>query len=172
MRFKSCRFFTICSLILLLSACGFQLRGQESGPTVFSFISLHIPDPADYPISAAIKRTIHAGKSTRIVDEAKGAEATLQILKQTNERNILSLSGEGRVREFLLRSRVSFRLIDARGIELIPATEIVRERVLPFTDEQVVAKEAEEAMLVREMQNETIQQILRRLAAVKIHGRP
>lgn len=172
MQFKSYRLLTICTLILLLSACGFQLRGQGQEPTVFSFTSLYIPDPTDYPITADIKRTIHAGKSTRVVDEAQGAQATLQILKQAYEKNILSLSGEGRVREFLLRSLVSYRLIDARGIELISPTEIVRERVMPFTDEQVVAKEAEEALLVREMQTEIVRQILRQLATVKIEGKP
>lgn len=172
MQFKSYRLLTIGTLILLLSACGFQLRGYGLPPTVFSFASLHIPDPEDYPITADIKRTIHAGGSTRVVDEAKGAEATLQVLKQTNEKSILSLSGEGRVREFLLRYLVSYRLIDPNGIELVPATEIVRERVLPFTDEQVVAKEAEEALLVKEMQTEIVRQILRRLATVGTEGKP
>lgn len=172
MQFKSYRFLTVCTLILLLSACGFQLRGYGQVPTVYPFTSLYIPDPTDYPITAEVKRTIRAGESTRVVDEAQGAQATLQILKQTNEKNILSLSGEGRVREFLLRYLVSYRLIDARGIDLIPATEIVRERVLPYTDEQVVAKEAEEALLVKEMQTEIVRQILRRLATVKIEGKP
>jgi len=172
MQFKSYRLLTICTLTLLLSACGFQLRGHGLPPTVFSFASLHISDPEDYPITAEIKRTVHAGKSTRVVDEGKGAEATLQILKQTNEKSILSLSGEGRVREFLLRYLVSYSLIDGRGIDLVPTTEIVRERVLPFTDEQVVAKEAEEALLIKEMQAEIVRQILRQLATVKTEGKP
>jgi len=172
MQFKSYRLLTIGTLILLLSACGFQLRGQGQAPIVYPFASLHISDPKDYPITAEIKRTIHAGKSTRVVDEARGAEATLQILKQTNEKSILSLSGEGRVREFLLRYLVTYSLIDGRGIDLVPATEIVRERVLPYTDEQVVAKEAEEALLIKEMQTEIVRQILRHLATVKTEGKP
>lgn len=57
-------------------------------------------------------------------------------------------------------------------MDLVPATEIVRERVLPFTDEQVVAKEAEEAMLVKEMQTEIVRQILRQLATVRVEGKP
>lgn len=166
------RKFLVVSLLVTLSACGFELRGYGQPPVVYPFTSLYISDPTDYPITADIKRTIRAGTSTRVVDEAQGAQATLQILKQTNEKNILSLSGEGRVREFLLRYLVSYRLIDARGIDLIPATEIVRERVLPYTDEQVVAKEAEAALLVKEMQNEIIRQILRHLATVKIEGKP
>lgn len=82
----------------------------------------------------------------------------------------MSVSGGGRVREFELLYRVSFRLTDAKGTELIPTNEIVLHRILPYTDAQVVAKEGEEAMLVREMQNDSAAQIVRRLSAVKAAG--
>jgi outer membrane lipopolysaccharide assembly protein LptE/RlpB len=35
-----------------------------------------------------------------------------------------------------------------------------------------VAKEAEEAMLVKEMQTEIVRQILRQLATVRVEGKP
>ena len=82
----------------------------------------------------------------------------------------MSVSGGGRVREFELRYRVAFRLTDAKGVELIPVSEISMHRILPYTDAQVVAKEGEEAMLVREMQNDSAAQIMRRLSAVKAAG--
>ena len=52
------------------------------------------------------------------------------------------------------------------------SNEIVLHRILPYTDAQVVAKEGEEAMLVREMQNDSAAQIVRRLSAVKTAGFP
>jgi LPS-assembly lipoprotein len=172
MKFKLYRILIVCIFSVMLSACGFELRGYEQPPTVFSFISIYISDPDSYSITREVKRTILSGKSTRVVDDARGAEAILEVLKQTNEKSILSLSGEGRVREFLLRYLVTYRLVDGRGVDLVPAKEIVRERVLPFTDEQVVAKEAEEAMLVKEMQTEIVRQILRQLATVRVEGKP
>lgn len=168
MQFKLHRLAVAGSLILLLSACGFQLRGLASGPTVFPFTSLYIADSTDQTIGADVRRAMQGNVSTRVVDAAQGAQATLQITNAVNEKHILSTSTEGRVREFQLRYRASFRLIDAKGEELIPASEIIRERVLPFTDEQVVAKEAEEALLVREMQTDIVQQIVRRLATAKL----
>nr|MDW7565175.1 LPS assembly lipoprotein LptE [Nitrosomonadaceae bacterium] len=124
MKFKSYRILIVCILSVMLSACGFQLRGYGEPPTVFSFISIYISDPDSYSITAEVKRTILSGKSARVVDDARGAEAILEVLKKTNEKSILSLSGEGRVREFLLRYLVSYRLVDGRGVDLIPATEI------------------------------------------------
>ena len=146
-----------------LTACGFQLRGQAALP----FETLYISFPVGNPIGTDLRRFVKAGTSTRIVEDAKTAEATLEVISAINERQIMSVSGGGRVREFELRYRVSFRLIDAKGIELIPVNEISLRRILPFTDAQVVAKEGEEAMLVREMQSDAAAQILRRLEAAK-----
>ncbi|HEV7929100.1 MAG TPA: LPS assembly lipoprotein LptE [Nitrosospira sp.] len=146
-----------------LAACGFQLRGQATLP----FETLYISFPVGNPIGTDLRRFVKAGTSTRIVDDPKTAQATLEVISAANERQIMSVSGGGRVREFELRYRVSFRLIDAKGAELIPVNEIALRRILPFTDAQVVAKEGEEAMLVREMQSDAAAQILRRLEAVR-----
>src|SRR6185312_3109011 len=121
-----------------------------------------------HPIGMDVRRLIQAGTTTRVVDKAKGAQTTLEIISVVNDKQIMSVSGGGRVREFELRYRVSFRLSDAKGVDLIPTNEIALRRILPFTDAQVVAKEGEEAMLVKEMQNDSAQQILRRLEAVKM----
>ena len=147
-----------------LAACGFQLRGTASLP----FETLYISSPAGNPIGTDLRRFVKAGTTTRIVDDPKNAAATLEVISAVNEKQIMSVSGGGRVREFDLRYRVSFRLIDAKGAELIPANEIALRRILPFTDAQVVAKEGEEAMLVREMQSDAAAQILRRLEAVHV----
>jgi LPS-assembly lipoprotein len=148
----------------VLSACGFQLRGQASLP----FETIYISFPVGHPIGTDLKRLIKAGTNTRVVDKAKGAQTTLEIISVVNDKQIMSVSGGGRVREFELRYRVSFRLFDAKGVDLIPTNEIALRRILPFTDAQVVAKEGEEAMLVKEMQTDSAQQILRRLEAVKV----
>ena len=145
-----------------LAACGFQLRGTASLP----FETLYISSPAGNPIGTDLRRFVKAGTTTRIVDDPKNAAAILEVISAVNEKQIMSVSGGGRVREFDLRYRVSFRLIDAKGAELIPANEIALRRILPFTDAQVVAKEGEEAMLVREMQSDAAAQILRRLESV------
>ena len=53
------------------------------------------------------------------------------------------------------------------GKELIPATEILQQRDISFSESAVLAKEAEEALLYRDMQTDIVQQLMRRLAAVK-----
>ena len=148
----------------LLVACGFQLRGVATLP----FETIYVSFPAGHPIGTDVKRLIKAGTKTRVVEKPKDAQAILEIVSVVNDKQIMSVSGGGRVREFELRYRVSFRLVDSKGAELIPTNEIALRRILPFTDAQVVAKEGEEAMLVREMQSDSAAQIVRRLEAVKV----
>ena len=76
------------------------------------------------------------------------------------------LNSSGQVREFQLRLRFSFRLRTLAGRELIPASEIALQRDISFNESAVLAKEAEEALLYRDMQSDVVQQVMRRLAAV------
>ncbi|MCH9639550.1 MAG: hypothetical protein K0U40_08665 [Betaproteobacteria bacterium] len=154
----------IITLLCLLAACGFKLRGQIS---TLPFESLYVSAPVGHTIGPDLERAITASTTTKLVKNAEEAEAVLQVLGAVNERNILSLSGGGRVREFQLIFRVRTRLVDNQGKEIVPASDISLLRILPFLDAQILAKEAEEKMLYRDMQADAVQQIIWRLSAIK-----
>ena len=80
-------------------------------------------------------------------------------------KTILSLSSGGRVREFRLRFNFGFRVFDQTGRDLVAPAVMLIERDFPFNDNQVLAKETEEALIYRDMQSDMVQQVLRRLAA-------
>ena len=115
-----------------------------------------------------LKRSILANRNVRIVDDPKQAQAILQIAGISQERRILSLSGAGRVREFQLVYRVSYRVHDGKGLEFIPPGEVVLRRDITFNDSQVLAKEQEEILLVRDMQSDAVQQLMRRLSTARL----
>ena len=152
-------------ILSLLAACGFKLRGQISA---LPFKSLYVSAPDWHTIGMDLERAINASPTTKVVTDATAADATLQIISAVHERAILSLSAGGRVRDFNLIYRVIYRLVDNQGTEIVPNTEIAVSRVLPFLDAQILAKEAEERLLQKDMQSDAIQQILWRLAAIKI----
>ena len=149
---------------LLLAACGFQLRGSASLP----FETLHVQAPPSSQFATQFRRLITSGTGTRIVDNAKGAAATLVLVSEVREKNILSLSGGGRVREFQLRYRMSYRLLNGSAVEIIPVTEILLTRDLSYSDTETLSKEAEEALLYRDMQNDAAQQLVRRLQVARL----
>src|SRR5258705_8905719 len=96
--------FILLTAALLLSSCGFQLRGQASLP----FDSLYVSGPVQF--ANQIARAVRAGSQTRITSNPQDAQAMLEILGELRERAILSLSSSGRAREITLSYRVSYRL--------------------------------------------------------------
>jgi LPS-assembly lipoprotein len=157
------RSLLVLAAALLLSACGFQLRGSYALP----FDTLHIALPTSSELHAMLKRNIEASTKTRIVDDPKQAQAILSIVGDGQAKNILSLNPSGRVREFQLVRTVTYRLRDAAGRDWLPTSQVTIRRDFSFDDAQVLAKEAEEALLWRDMQNDIVQQLLRRLAAAR-----
>ena len=149
--------------LIALAGCGWQLRGREP----FPFSSLCVQAAISSPVGNEIKRTLRAS-NTRITDKPDDAQATLVIMSEIREKNILSLGGQGRVREYQLRFRVGYKLTDGKATTFIAPTEIVLTREVSFNDSEVLAKEAEEALLYRDMQTDAVHQLLRRLRAVKI----
>lgn len=147
---------------MLLAGCGFRLRGTADVP----FDSLYLPGAAS-GIALDLKRNIQAGTNARVVDDPKEADAVLQFTEETRQKEILSLTGTGRVREFQLRYRVGFRVHDGKGADFVPQSVIQLTRDVTFNDAEILAKEAEEQLLFRDMQTDMVQQIMRRLAAAK-----
>jgi len=149
----------LAALLLLLSGCGFQLRGTANVP----FDTVYVPG-ASGGIALDLKRNIQAGTRAKVVENPKDAQAILQFLQEARTKIILSLSGTGRVREYRLVYRVQFRVHDGKGGDFVSPTTVELTRDITFNDSDVLAKEAEEGLLVRDMQSDMVQQIMRRLA--------
>jgi len=151
-------------LCLLMAACGFHLRGQGNYRPAFQ--SVYVEGDGRSTLVAELRRAVSASGAT-LAPKPEGAEAILQVVGESRDKSILSLSGAGRVREYELRYQVSYRLRDAGGKELMPAGVVSLKRAISFSEAEVLSKESEEALLYRDMESDAVQQIMRRLSAVK-----
>lgn len=150
------------TLVLALGACGFHLRG----PAQLPFETLYVQGGGNQ-LGPDLQRYLRSGSNVSVTQTPGEAQAVLVILGESREKRILSLTGGGRVGEFELYYRLSFRLHDGKGTELMPVQQLELKRTLSFSDVQVLAKEQEEAMLYRDMQSDAVQQVIRRLSALK-----
>ena len=89
---------------------------------------------------------------------------------ELREKEILSLSAGGRVRELQLRYRVQYQVFDRNKVLIAPPGEIVLRRDYSFNDQEQLSKESEEALLYRDMQTDAVQQLVRRLQAAAKAG--
>ncbi len=149
---------------LLMGGCGFKLRGAQT----YTFQTLAIlPNPGG-PLAIELRRSF--GDSVRVLaphEPISQAQVVLDILQEQREKTVVGVSSSGQVREFQLRLRVKFRVRNREGDELTPQAEIVQQRDMSFSESAVLAKEAEEVLLYRDMQSDMVQQLMRRLAAIK-----
>jgi LPS-assembly lipoprotein len=150
-------------MLFLLSACGFQLRGE---PEV-GIKKLYISSVGPSLVMADIRRFLAAGP-TRLVTTAAESEAHLRILQEAREKTVFTITGTGRVYEFQLRLAVRYELvIPGRDEPVIPSTEIETRRIITYSETAPTAKEAEEALLFKDMQLDIGRQILRSIAAAR-----
>ncbi|MEO7885113.1 MAG: LPS assembly lipoprotein LptE [Polaromonas sp.] len=150
---------------LSLGGCGFALR---KAPT-FAFTTLYSGLAESSPLGVELRRSLQATRKVEVITEARRineAQVVLDVVGDQREKVILSRNAAGQVREFQLRLRFRFKLRTLAGKELIPETEILQQRDISFNESAVLAKEAEENLLYRDMQSDVVQQIMRRLAAV------
>jgi LPS-assembly lipoprotein len=83
---------------------------------------------------------------------------------EMRDKSILTFTAAGKVNEYRLRYRVGFRVTDSKALQVfLPTSEIILTRDMSYNDAQVLAKEAEEQLLYRDMQTDMVQQIMRRL---------
>jgi len=152
------------ALCALLTACGFHLRGQAELPFETLYIS---PNASALEFANKLKRAVRSGSQTKIVDDVKIAQATLSILDAHRERVILSLSTSGRIQELSLYYHVSFAVADSNGKQYLSPNKIVLRRDLTYNDTDIIAKEQEEELLYLDMENDAVQQVMRRLQAAR-----
>ena len=148
--------------LVALAGCGFHLRGTADVP----FQTLYLPN-ADSGIALDLRRYVQAGTQARVVDDPKQAEAIVAFTEENREKNILSLTGAGRVSEFQLKYRVGFRVHDGKGNNYVPQSTLELTRDVTYDDADVLAKESEEQLLYRDMQGDMVQQIMRRLSSAQ-----
>jgi len=159
------RFAAVLFAALVLSACGFQLRGSD-GQAAIPFKTMYVGVPESSQLGLELKRNLRA-RNVTIVNDPKAAEAIIEVLSESREKSILTLNTQGRIREYSLFYKLRFRIKDNKDQELLAPTEITLKRNISYNESQAIAKEKEEDMLYRDMQSDLVHQVLRRLAALK-----
>jgi LPS-assembly lipoprotein len=157
-------------LYLVLSGCGFHLRGLDRAvlPAELAELRVVVQDSvaAHDPLLAAMREALTARADARITDRADAPVLVLSGERAVSQ--VLSVGTTGKVSEYLLRYEVSFRLLDAEGKERLAPQTIRLQRSYTFDPLNVLAKEREEKDLAHEMRTDAAGQIVRRLSRVSL----
>lgn len=149
-----------------LSGCGFALRQ----PTQFAFKTIYLTLPANSALGTEMRRSLLATGQLQVLKdpvEMLKSDVVLDIFSEERQRLVVGLNASGQVRDLQLRLRIKLRLRTPAGKAVIPDVELFQQRDLSFTETVALSKEIEEATMYRDMQTDIVQQIMRRLGAVR-----
>jgi LPS-assembly lipoprotein len=154
-------FIALALVALSLAGCGFHLRGSAT----YTFNTVYVNASGSPPVGAALRRALEDTGSAKVADDPKNAQVVIDVPTVIDDKEVLSLSQSGAVLEYQLVKRVAFRVHDADGNDWLPAGEVIVRRTYTFNATEALAREAQEQRLLREMTQDVVQQIIRRLQA-------
>ena len=166
------RHWLIGLLILGIAAgCGFKLRGALS--VNLPFKTVYVSGVSDTsPFAQVLKSQLRANGIGVVPDEYKDrTEVILRVLGDQQTKTVVAVNPTGLAREYRLTYRLGFKVDSGSGLELYPPTTIEMTREISFnpqTPQEVLSKEQEDAMLIRDMQNDAAIQVLQRLSTIRV----
>lgn len=160
-------FLTLACGVMVLSACGFQLRGQQDYP--FKRLAVVGGGPA---FVGRLTRIVQGGSDTVVVSSPTNADAILRI-SDNRGISVLTMNSLGVVEEYQLNYTINYSLTAADGTVLIPGSAIALNRAMTYSDQYSQSKVAEADLLFADMQSDAVDQLTRRLGVVHtLHPAP
>lgn len=153
-------------MALLLSACGYHLRGALELPANMKNIYVEGGSGA---LQEQFKQVFKAS-SVQLASSRKGAGIVIKIANEDFNRRVLSLSSRGKSNEFELTYRLDYEFTNADDVVLMPqqSAEVRRDY---YNDQQfIIAKDQEEVGIRNEMYQQAVQTIVNRARVVLESG--
>lgn len=149
-------------MALLLSACGYHLRGAFELPATMKNIYVEGGSGA---LREQLKQVMKSS-SGQLADSRKGAGIVIKIFNEDFNRRVLSLSTRGKSNEFELNYRLDYEFANAEDAPLMERQSVDVRREY-YNDQQfMIAKDQEEAVIRNEMYQQAVHTIVNRARVV------
>jgi len=153
------------SALVLLSGCGFHLRGNIDLPAGLQ--QMHIQGVTKHSeLGLELQRSLSTS-GVNVVDSS-AAQVILKVSPPAFERRLLTVSGaSGKVAEYELIYTLNVSLHDRKGKVLLAPQTLRQLRDYTYDRDNVLGKGNEETRLKADMQRDLVRQVLNRLKAYR-----
>jgi LPS-assembly lipoprotein len=146
--------------LALLAGCGFELRGQAALP----FNKAYVDAAQSSILGGMLKKQLE--QHSKLVTVRSQADIVIKLADESREKSILTLSSAGKVQEYRLVHKIAVSVTDPKDKEILPPVTLQQTRDFSYNSQQALATDAFEASLHHDMDEQILQQIMRRLAFV------
>jgi LPS-assembly lipoprotein len=157
---KTLRLFYPLAAFMLLAGCGFHLQARPELPPQMQRTVLEVQDPYS---QFARRLQSHLEQSGANVVTSTEDAAVLEVPLNEVRKEIQSIGDNARVREYLVRHTVQFRLLSSDGAELIPMQTFEQSRIYSFNEQDILAAEREDEFLRNDLADSLARMVVRRL---------
>lgn len=155
-------------MVVMISACGWQLRNSEVIPTDLGSLYLSSND-AHSDLIQELTRALNL-YGVKVVTSSSDASYSVVIVDFRQTRRTGTINAAARAAEYQLNEDVDFLIVGADGSQLIPLSTASVERVYEFDEQDILASDSEERLIRNGMREEIVRQILNRLRIVPSAG--
>lgn len=155
-------------LVLVLTGCGFKLRGQAQLPPAMRLTYIKVNRPPDTP-PGSLERTLTdllKANGVQLTTDPKQATAVLEILNEEKNENLLATTNQGLSRLYSLNYRVTYRAVLPDGKILLPQTQTSASRDILYPESAVLDKAQGAQIAQHSMEYEAARSMLYRLEAL------
>jgi len=161
--------------VATLSGCGFQLRRGHD----MAFRSIQLSGfTGTSPLATELARALEASgvSVTESTLQATQAASAAQVpvthvefvaLNDTRDNLVSAKTAYGQVRTITARAILRFEVRRGDGSVLLPASDVSLARDLSYNERDALAKQDESDALTGAMQTDIVNQVMRRLAAIR-----
>ena len=146
---------------LLLSGCGFHLRGQIDVPP--SLLRMHVKGN-DIDLVHDIEKSLKF--SDIVIVEEGGDAALLDLSDTTYVKEVNGTDNNGIATNYKMTYTVNYVVYDAAR-EVLQKQKLNQSRTLSYDAADILLFEREEIFLVEDMRKDLISQMLRRMSKIK-----
>jgi LPS-assembly lipoprotein len=146
-------------MALLLSACGYHLRGALVLPPGLKNIYLQGASPQLREQFNGVMKV----SSVALASSPETAGMIVRIFNEDNQRRVLSLSSGGVANDFELNYRFEYEVVDSKNKVLMARQPVEIKREYFNSQLAVIAKENEETVIRNEMYQQAVRTVINRV---------
>ncbi len=148
----------IFTLALLLSACGYHLRGALNLPAGLKDVYL---EGASSELNQQFSKTMKIS-SIAVAASPEKAGMIVRIFNEDSQRRVLSLNAGGAANDFELDYAFDYEITDSKNTVIIPRQPLSIKREYFNNQQAIIAKDNEEMVIRNEMYQQAVRSVISR----------
>lgn len=163
------KWLIVCLVAVLISACGFTLRGSQALPETLTQVAINAPLQYS-PLSRALKKRLAVYQLEGLINppitispEMLDKTVVLRLEPEQFERRLLSVFSTGQVAEYELVYKVNYTIIFPNKIPIENSLKVSQE----YQDDpdQILAKSRELNLILDELRVESADRLIRLMSS-------